>query len=94
MAEELSEFYSSSRKSHPDVFGVYTLTEKEKIALGLIRRPKPLKGLIHIVIPVHYKAQGVMWESRFVTAGALDGWREQYPNLQIMEYEVNLERRK
>ena len=88
MAEELSEFYSSSRKSHPDVFGVYNLTEKEKIALGLIKKPKPLKGLIHIVIPVHYKAQGVMWESRFVTAGALEGYREQYPNLEVVDGHV------
>ena len=90
VSKEVEEqFYSKSWKTHKDVFDVYTLTEEEKIALGLIKKPKPLNGLIHIVIPVHYKAQGVMWESRFVTAGALEGWKEQYPNLEVVENAIH-----
>lgn len=83
MTEE-NEFYSKSRKTHPDLFGVYHLTERERINLGL-QQPAPLKGHIHIAIPVHYGSRAVTWESRFVTEGAYKGWLEQYPDLQIIE---------
>ena len=64
---------------------VYTLTEKEKIALGIIKKPKPLKNLVHIVIPEHYGAKGVMWNSRFIPESQLQYYRDNYPNLQIIE---------
>jgi len=60
------------------------LTDQERIWLGL-KKPTPLKGTIHIVIPSHYGANGVIWEDRFVTENALVGWKEQYPNLQIIK---------
>ena len=77
-------FYSESRITHNDVFGVYKLTEREKRWLGL-KKPAPLKGSIHIVIPVHYGSRAVTWESRFVTEGSFKGWLEQYPDLQVIE---------
>lgn len=60
------------------------LTDEERIWLGL-KRPTPLKGTIRIVIPEHYSSRGMKWESRFVTAGSLSSWKEQYPNLQIVK---------
>lgn len=85
VSKEVEQFYSKSWKTHKDVFDVYTLTEEEKIALGLIKKPKPLNGLIHIVIPVHYGSHAVIWENRFVTKSALVAWKAQYPNLQVLE---------
>lgn len=82
MTEE-SEFYSKSRKTHPDLFGVYHLTERERINLGL-QQPAPLKGLIHIMVPIHRDASSMQWESRFVTRGSLPAWLRQYPNLEIV----------
>lgn len=72
------------RKQGPaSVSGVYKLTDQEKVYLGL-KKPEPLKHLIHIVIPVHHTARAVVWESRFVSAASLPGWIKQYPNLEFV----------
>lgn len=89
---ENDEFYSRSRKSHPDVFGVYHLTERERINLGL-QQPPPLKGLIHIMVPIHRDASSMQWESRFVTRSSLPGWLRQYPNLEIVGRGGSLEKK-
>ena len=65
------------------VFGVYKLTDAEKIRLGL-KKPAPLRGTIHIVIPEHYGSSRVIWMSRFVTEAQLDGYKAQYPDMQII----------
>ena len=65
------------------VFGVYKLTDAENIRLGL-KKPAPLRGTIHIVIPEHYGSSGVIWMSRFVTEAQLDGYKAQYPDMQII----------
>lgn len=70
--------------AHRQTGEVYTLTEQEKEWLGL-KKPAPLKGTIHISIPVHYGGRALMWVDRFVTEGQLEGYKEQYPNLQIIE---------
>lgn len=64
---------------------VYTLTESEKIALGLKKKPVPAKDLIRVVVPEHYGAAGVIWQSRYVTPAALEGLRAQYPNMEVIE---------
>lgn len=64
--------------------GVYDLTEQEKIQLGLVKKPKTLEDLVHIVIPVHHNSHGIIWESRFVTPAAVDLWRAQYPNMEVI----------
>lgn len=64
--------------------GVYELTETEKLRMGL-KKPKPLKGNIHIVIPVHYGTQGVQWQDRFVTPASLEWYRQQYPNMEVID---------
>lgn len=66
------------------VFGVYKLTDAEKICLGL-KKPAPLRGTIHIVIPEHYGSSAAMWTSRFVTEAQLPGFLKQYPDLQIID---------
>ena len=64
---------------------VYELTEREKIAMGLIKKPKVLKDMVHIVIPEHYHAEGVIWQSRFIPEAELEWYKAQYPNMQIVE---------
>lgn len=59
-------------------------TEAEKIAMGLVKKPV-VKGTIHIVIPVHYGIQGVQWQDRFVTPASLEGYRQQYPNMEVID---------
>lgn len=63
---------------------IYTLTAQERRWLGLAR-PAPRHDLIRVVVPEHYGAAGVIWQSRFVTPAALEGLRAQYPNLEIVE---------
>ena len=70
----------------------FMLTEKEKIRLGIIKKPAPLRGTIQIVIPVHYKAQGVMWASLFVTEAELEGYVHQFPNMQILDEKYKVRR--
>lgn len=72
------------RRLRRETVDVYTLTEDEKLRMGLIKKPAPLKGTIHIVIPVHHSSHGIIWESRFVTEKALEGWRHDYPNLEVI----------
>lgn len=62
------------------------LTPEEKRWLGIIKKPLPLKGTIHIVIPVRYGSRGARWESRFVTPDQLSSYRRQYPDMQILNY--------
>lgn len=64
---------------------VYTLTEEEKIRLGLIKQPKVLLHSTRIVIPCHYGASALWWESRFIEKGELDRWKAQYPNLEVID---------
>ena len=64
---------------------VWKLTEQEKIALGIIKKPKPLGNMIHIVVPEHYGAQGMMWASRFIPESQLQYYQDNYPNLQVIE---------
>lgn len=65
---------------------IYELTEQEKIDLRMmLKKPKQMVGNIHIVVPVHYGTRGVIWERRFVTEKALEGWRQEYPNLEVIE---------
>lgn len=66
-------------------------TEAEKIAMGLVKKPV-VKGTIHIVIPEHYGAKGVWWESRFVTEAQLDGYKAQYPDMQILDEKYKIRR--
>lgn len=49
-----------------------------------LRMPAPLRGLIHIVVPEHYGSSAAMWTSRFVTEAQLDGYKAQYPDMQII----------
>ena len=63
---------------------IYTLTAQERRWLGL-SRPAPRHDLIRVVVPEHYGAAGVIWQSRYVTPAALEGLRAQYPNLEIVE---------
>ena len=63
---------------------VRTPTEAEKIAMGLIKKPV-VKGTIHIVVPEHYGAKGVWWESRWVTPAELEVYKVRVPDLQIIE---------
>lgn len=63
---------------------VQTLTESEKIAMGLVKKPV-VKGTIHIVVPEHYGAKGVWWESRWVTPAELEVYKARVPDLQIIE---------
>ena len=81
MATQRERSEKFRRENYVDI---YTLTEDEKIRMGL-KKPKPLKGTIHIVIPIHYGVKGVQWQDRFVTPAALEGYKQQYPNLQIIE---------
>ena len=61
----------------------FALTEHEQIMLGKRHRvPKPKK--LHIVIPMHYGAKGVWWESRMIAADDLDSWQARYPDLQVV----------
>ena len=76
--------YETQRKYREDYVNVYELTEDEKVRIGL-KKPQPLNGTIHIVIPVHYGAQGVQWQDRFVTPAALEGWKAQYPNMEVID---------
>ena len=70
----------------------FVLTEKEKIRLGIIKKPKPLAGLIQIVIPERYGFMGVMWASRFVTEAELEGYIHQFPNMQILDEKYKVRR--
>ena len=81
MATQRERSEKFRRENYVDI---YTLTEDEKIRMGL-KKPKPLKGTIHIVIPVHYGTQGLQWQDRFVTPAALPAWKAQYPNLEVIE---------
>lgn len=76
--------YETQRKYREDYVNVYELTEDEKVRIGL-KKLQPLNGTIHIVIPVHYGPQGVQWQDRFVTPAALDGYRQQYPNMEVID---------
>ena len=38
-----------------------------------------------IVVPEHYGASGLIWQSHFVTEAALTLWIRQYPNLEVIE---------
>ena len=76
--------YETQRKYREDYVNVYELTEDEKVRIGL-KKPKPLNGTIHIVIPVHYGTQGVQWQNRFVTPAELEGYKVRVPDLQIIE---------
>lgn len=66
----------------------FVLTEKEKIRLGIIKKPEPLEGKIHVVIPEHYGAKGVIWVSRFINENQLDAFIAENPNLQILDPDV------
>lgn len=65
-----------------DVFGVYKLTEEEKIRIGL-KKPEPEEGTICVAIPVHYRS-GMQWENRLVTPAQLKRYRAQYPGLRVI----------
>jgi hypothetical protein len=58
---------------------------RKEADITVLKKPEPLKGNIHIVFPMHYGSQGMMWVDRFVTEGQLEGYKQQYPNLQIIE---------
>lgn len=73
------------RRLRRDTVDVFTLTEEEKIRMGLIKKPAPLKGTIHIVVPEHYGASGLIWQSHFVTEAVLPAWKREYPNLEVID---------
>lgn len=74
--------YRQARKS--EWSEVYTLTAQERRWLGLAR-PAPRHDLIRVVVPEHYGAAGVIWQSRFVPEAELEWYKGHYPNLQIVE---------
>ena len=76
--------YSRSRMEHMDEFGVFKLTEHDKIRLGLKKKAKPA-GNIRTVVPLHYGTKGVWWESKMVTAQEMPEMYAKYPNLQVIE---------
>ena len=78
------EFYSKSRKTHPDEFGVYNLTEDEKVWLGLKRRPIR-KGNILIAVPVHYTSSSCEWHTEWISDLMLPKYRCEHPDLQVLE---------
>ena len=78
------EFYSKSRKTHPDEFGVYNLTEDEKVWLGLKRRPVK-RGNILIAVPVHYTSSSCEWHTEWISDLMLPKYRVVHPNLQVLE---------
>lgn len=67
--------------------------QRKKELETIISKPAPLKDLIHIVIPEHYGSKGVMWASRFVTEGELEGYVHQYPNMQILDEKYRIRRK-
>jgi len=66
------------------VFGVYKLSEAEKLRLGL-KKPAPVIGDIRVAIPKHYGANGVQWVSEYVTEAQLETLKVRYPKLQVIE---------
>lgn len=71
---------------------LYNLSDVEKIRLGL-KKPVAPKGTIHVVVPQHYGAKGVWWESRFVTEAELEGYVHQFPNMQILDEKYKVRRK-
>ena len=67
---------------HRDTSGVYTLTEREKIALGL-KKPKP-SVTVRVVIPVHHTSSGMIWETHEVSPAMYRLLREQYPDMEVI----------
>lgn len=63
---------------------IYTLTAQERRWLGLAR-PAPRHDLIRVVVPEHYGAAGVIWQSRFIPEAELEWYRTHFPNMQIVE---------
>ena len=76
--------YATQRLYRDMYLDIRTPTEAEKIAMGLVKKPV-MKGTIHIVVPEHYGAKGVWWESRWVTPTELEVYKVRVPDLQIIE---------
>lgn len=74
-----------AREYRKQLQGVRNLTDEEKQRLGLVKKPTPLRGTIHIVVPEHYGASGLIWQSHFVTEAALESWKREYPNLEVID---------
>lgn len=82
-------YQAKYRKENRDIyFNVFRLSDEDRLRMGLVKKPKPLRGTIHIVIPLHYGVKGMWWQSRFVTPAELEGYLLQYPNLQILDEEI------
>lgn len=62
----------------------YNLSDAEKIRLGL-KKPATPKGTIHVVIPMHYGAKGVWWESRYITPAEFLLCKAAHPNMQVID---------
>ena len=63
---------------------LYNLSDAEKIRLGL-KKPAAPKGTIHVVIPMHYGAKGVWWESRYITPAEFLLCKAAHPNMQVID---------
>lgn len=74
---EIKKNFSRSRIEHAEVFGVYKLTEREKINLGLKRKP-PETDLVKVVIPVHRTSSSMAWETRAVPRATAERLRRIY----------------
>ena len=63
---------------------VYSLTEDEKVWLGLKHRPIR-KGNILIAVPVHYTSSSCEWHTEWISDFMLPKYRVVHPNLQVLE---------
>ena len=63
---------------------VYSLTEDEKVWLGLKIRPVK-RGNILIAVPVHYTSSSCEWHTEWISDLMLPKYRCVHPNLQVLE---------
>ncbi len=77
--------YAVQRHYREQYVDIYNLTPEERLRMGLIKKPKALLHKMQIVIPVHYGASALWWETRFIEAAELDRWKAQYPNMEVID---------
>lgn len=65
---------------------------RKEAEVAILKKPEPLEGKIHVVIPEHYGAEGVTWVSRFINENQLDAFVAEYPNMQILDEKYKVRR--
>lgn len=59
----------------------------------ILKKPAPLEGTIHVVVPEHYGAKGLIWISRFINERQLEDYQAQYPSMQILDEKYKVRRK-